>query len=62
MTSIGSGTAAPRLTPLQWLICAIAALGFAALLELDLVEGRRLDLDVAHLDLANIDAAEEGRR
>src|SRR5678810_33290 len=29
MTSIGTSTAATRLTPLQWLICAIAALGFA---------------------------------
>jgi len=29
MTSIDSGTTTVRLTPLQWLICAIAALGFA---------------------------------
>jgi len=29
MTSTGSSTTAARLTPLQWLICAIAALGFA---------------------------------
>src|ERR1700752_295107 len=29
MTSIDSGTTRVRLTPLQWLICAIAALGFA---------------------------------
>jgi MFS family permease len=29
MTSIGTGTTTARLTPLQWLICAIAALGFA---------------------------------
>jgi nitrate/nitrite transporter NarK len=29
MATIGSGTAPVRLTPLQWLICAIAALGFA---------------------------------
>ena len=29
MTSIGTSTAATRLTPLQWLICAISAVGFA---------------------------------
>src|SRR5215203_6381287 len=29
MTSIDSSTTTVRLTPLQWLICAIAALGFA---------------------------------
>ena len=29
MTSIGPGSTPARLTPLQWLICAIAALGFA---------------------------------
>ena len=29
MTSIDSNTSTTRLTPLQWLICAIAALGFA---------------------------------
>src|SRR4030095_14322428 len=29
MATIGSCTAPVRLTPLQWLICAIAALGFA---------------------------------
>ena len=29
MTSIGTSTTATRLTPLQWLICAISAIGFA---------------------------------
>src|ERR671925_737809 len=29
MTSIGASTTKVRLTPLQWLICIIAALGFA---------------------------------
>jgi hypothetical protein len=29
MTMTGSGTTVARLTPLQWLICAIAAMGFA---------------------------------
>ena len=31
-------------------------------LELDLVAGRRFDLDIADFDLANIDCAEEGGR
>ncbi len=52
MAEAPEGTAAPRLTPLQWLICVIAALGFAfdiyELLMLPLVV-RPMMLDLAQI-------------